>query len=118
MGPIADELLNSHGEKLSTEDSETGVAACGPWLGLDARVCNFSCRVRASWRAKAREHSLQTYGLDPVSLTVSLLHNELISGLGISYGSAHVSVSLHQHASPQNRRQGHGPRERKGLYYP
>lgn len=65
-----------------------------------ARVCNFSWRVSASWRANGRRHSLQTKGFDPVSLThqvsdqlqCSSAHPSLRARCTrVPYGSVHVS---------------------------
>lgn len=72
IGTIPDDTAGSH-------DGRWEMATWS--LELErGRACNFSWRLRASWRAKGRLHSLQTYGLDPVSWIGSLVSADELDG--------------------------------------
>lgn len=96
---------------MSQEGRESKEVDCGGKCTSDeslfefmTRACSFSWRVRASCRAKGLRHSLQTYGLDPVSKSSSQLGGSFVLNFVLgskrtsgadkirTYGNAHVSM--------------------------
>lgn len=67
-GSVVDALLLSQEVSESNEGSVGIETVDGPCLVPISRMWSFSCRARASCRAKGRRHSLHTNGLDPVSV--------------------------------------------------
>lgn len=65
-GAAVEALLVSH-EVMESNDTGGIEAGEGPPFAFMSRKCSFPWRVRASCLANGRRHSLQTYGLDPVS---------------------------------------------------